>query len=233
MRFNKKTLLIISIILFLINAYVTLSYTLIESRMMKLISAVIYFILFLFYKGFKNKSILLAISCFLVSDIFLIYYEKLSSNKLTSLIIIIGYIILIGHVFKRVQLKKINKYLLAFFAILILLNSYALYEVLKSLEYRFYDSLQQIIFYTHGIVIIALCAVAANYNFVYNTNKSMYFMYFSFAFAFSNLTAFLAYYYDTSIFFVLSRFLYVFAFFFVVNYVTVAHEKDEVIPLED
>jgi hypothetical protein len=174
----------------------------------------------------------LAISCFLISDVFLLFYEELSSNKLTSLLIIGGYIVLIGHVFKRVRLKKINKYLIVFFTFLILLNVYALYEVLKSLEYRFYDSLQQIIFYTHGIVIIALCAVSANYNFVYNTKKSMYFMYFSFGFAFSNLTAFLAYYYDVSTFYLISRFLYIFAFYFIVNYVVLDHQKEGDFPLE-
>ena len=233
MQFNKKTLLLISIILFLMNVYVTLSYTLVESRIMKLTSGVVFFVLFLFYKGFKNRYIFLAVSCFLVSDVFLIFYEKLASNKLTSIITIVGYVILIGHVFKKVQLQKVNKYLIAFFAFLILLNVYGLFEVLRSLEYKFYDGLQQIVFYTHGIVIIALCTVSANYNFVYNTRKSMYFMYLSFGFAFSNLTAFLAYYYDASLFFILSRFLYLSAFFFIINYVVTSHEKEEVIPLED
>ena len=91
MSFEKKTLLILSLLLLVINIYVIATCAVFERRLVRLISVFSYFLLFMFFKGYKNKAIGIVFVSFLISGFFMLFYEDSLFNKLTSVCSIIGF----------------------------------------------------------------------------------------------------------------------------------------------
>ena len=228
MSLVKITLLIVSFLTLLINVYIISFYSLFESRIIRVITVIAFLVLFFIFKGFKNKTILISLLCFLLSDVFMIFYENTLSNKLTFVLSIIGYFNLVVYLFRNKHLKKVNNYFLVLILILITLNVFGLYQLIDAIAYKLHDGLQEVILYLYGLVIVSLCVFTANYNFSVNTKQSMYFMYFVFGFAFSDFCAVLAYYYNFQQLYYLDRFTYIFALFIMVKYAVKDFKKEEI-----
>ncbi|WP_452228948.1 MULTISPECIES: hypothetical protein [unclassified Lacinutrix] len=232
MSFEKKALLIISLLLLVINIYVISEYTFSENRILRFISVFVYFLLFLYFKGYKNKAILFIFVSFLISAFFMLFYDDRIYNKLTSLFSIAGYLVLLISGLKRLQLKKVNKFLIAFFVVIIFLNFFFLDQLLTFITYKLHDGLQQIILYFYGIVLILACVFAGNYNFTANTTKAMYYMSFVFGFALSDFFMVLAYYFNINLLFIPGISFYLFALFFMVRY-AIDDYSEEYVGLDD
>src|SRR5690606_9088066 len=110
---NKKLILtIIAFFLIAINLFVIYDYEVAESRLVRLASTALLFIVYLAFKGFKNKTVLAAFIFFLISDIFIQKYEDPLYNKLTFITTIIGYSILAFQILPKLSFKKTNKLLI-------------------------------------------------------------------------------------------------------------------------
>jgi len=229
MSFEKKALLFISLLLLVCNIYIVSVYTIFENRIIRLISVFIYFLLFLYFKGYKNKAIWVVFISFLISDFFMLFYEDSVYNKLTSLFSIIGYLIFLSYGLKKVQLRKVNKLLIAFFVVIISLNFFFLDQLFRFIAYRLHDDMQQVILYFYGIVLILSCVFAGNYHFTSNTTKSMFYMYFVFGFALSDFFAVLAYYLNFDLLYIPEISFYLFAYFFIIRYAIHDYEEEYVV----
>jgi len=229
MSFEKKTLLILSLLLLVINIYVIATCSVFERRLVRLISVFSYFLLFMFFKGYKNKAIGIVFVSFLISGFFMLFYEDSLFNKLTSVCSIIGYLVLLRGGLKKVQFKKVNKFVVVFFGILISLNLFFLDQLIHLITYKLQDGLLQIILYLYGVVTILACVFAGNYNFTTNTTKSMYYMYFVFGFVLSDFFAVLAYYFEIKMLYLPEICFYLFAFFFMVRYAIQDYKEAKVI----
>ncbi|MDO6598352.1 hypothetical protein Q4512_15650 [Oceanihabitans sp. 2_MG-2023] len=128
---------------------------------------------------------------------------------------------------KKIQLKKVNKLLIAFFVIIISLNFFFLDQLIRFITYKLHDDLQQIILYFYGIILVLSCVFAGHYNFTTNTTKAMYFMYFVFGFALSDFFAVLAYYFNINLLYVPATSFYFFAFFFIIRYAIHDYKEEE------
>lgn len=232
MSFEKKSLLIISLLLVAINIYVIFEYSILENRIVRLISVFVYFLLFIYFKGYKNKAILFVFMCFLISDVFKFFYEDTTYNKLTSLFSVFGYLVFFFSGLRRIQLKKVNKLLVVFFVAIIALNFFFLDQLFSFIAYKLHDGLQQIILYFYGVVLIFACVFAAHYNFTANTTKALYYMYFVFGFALSDFFKALAYYFDVNLLYIPGICFNLFAFFILVRY-AIHDYKEEYVILEE
>ena len=218
---TKSGLLVIVLLLALvINIYIINFYTLFESRLSRLLTVLVFFIIFLYYKGYKEIWVLMALSCFLISNFFMMDYEHPICNKLTSLISISGYWFLIYHVIKKVEIGKFNYRLIIIYMLLIIINFYGWYLIFDSIYYLLDDDFQKLIIFAYGTTIITTCVVAANYNYKYGLGRSIYFAFFVFAFAISDFCAVLAYYFKFDMLYNLDRPIYLFALCFIVLYVS-------------
>jgi len=146
----------------------------------------------------------------------MIYYEVPFYNKLTSIITICGYFSLIYHVLNGMTIGRINAILIVFHAFFVLLYFYGFYQIMNNIEAKLDDYFQRIILYLYGTTIITVCAFATNYK--KGITKSMYFIFFVFAFSFSDFFAVLAYYFDIHPLYYIDRTIYICALFFMVHY---------------
>jgi len=220
MKSKSKSILILIItffILLLISAYVINSYGLLESRIMRVLSTLVFFIFFVSYKGYKEVWVFIAFLSFLISNFLMLFYEVPFCNKLTSILAIFGYFSLIYHVYKTMKIHITNTNLFIFYAFIVLLNFYGLYQIMSNIDAKLDDYLQKFIMYLYGSTIIIVCLFATNYK--KGIKKSMYFLFFVYAFSFSDFCAVLGYYYQYSALYYFSRAAYLFALFFMVRYI--------------
>ncbi len=222
---SKLTLITTFFILLLINVYVISSYDLMESRIMRLLSTFVFFLLFIFYKGYKEIWVFTTFLCFLISNFIMLFYEIPFCNKLTSILAICGYSSLIYHIYSKINKSITSTNLFIFYAFMVLLNFYGLYQIMTNIDTKLDDSVQKLIMYLYGSTIIIACVLATNYK--RGIKKSMYFLFFIFAFSFSDFCAVLGYYYHYSVLYYSSRAAYLFALFFMIHYIlTVPDNKD-------
>lgn len=227
MQSTFKTSIIVSILLLLVSTYSIYNMLLEMSRALRLTTASIFFILFLINRGYKYPKLLFAFTCLVLSDAFMLFYENVLLNKLTSLITILGYIALISHVAKRVQMKNLNKSIVSFFIILILVNVYKLHNIIYTIEYVLLDQVQETLLYIYGMALICMCTLSVNYNFKDNTKKSMYFLLAAFSFVLSDLFAFTGYYHKIYSVYYIDRLFYILALYFIVRYTFQLSQKEE------
>ena len=230
---NKKLILtIVSVILLVINLFVIYKYDVAESRIIRLASTALLFLVFLAFKGFKNKTVLAAFIFFLISDIFIQKYEDPLYNKLTFITTIIGYSILALHILPKLSFKKTNKLLITIFAIVVLINTYMLYELIHMVEFKPIDKTQEFLFYIYGVAMITMGLFGGNYNFRYNSSQSTFCMFFVFAFILSDISAVMAYYLNVTVFYHPDRFFYILGLALMTAYATFDF-KEEVLFEED
>lgn len=227
MRLNIKTLITVSIILLLVSSYSIYHEYLETSRILRLTTAISFFILFLINKGYRYYKLLFAFLCFIVSDVFMLFYENIVLNKLTSLVTVIGYITLISYIIKKVQIKNLNKYVISFFVALILFNIYKLYDIIHTIKYVLLDHVQEMLLYMYGASLITMCALSVNHNFKENTKRSMYFMLATFSLALSDLCAFTGYYHKIYSVYYADRAFYILALYFIVRHTHQLSQKED------
>lgn len=207
---NKKIILsIVSVLLIAINLFVIHSYEVSESRIARLAATSILFLFFLALKGFKNKTVLIAFVFFLISDIFIQRYEEPLYNKFTFITTIAGYVLLALHILPKLSFTKTNKFLIFIFAIVVLINTYMLYELIHMVEFKLIDKTQEFLFYIYGIAMITMGLFGGNYNFRYNSSQSTFCMFFVFSLILSDICAVMAYYLNVTVFYYPDRFFYI------------------------
>jgi hypothetical protein len=218
---NKKLILtIVTVLLIGINLFVIHNYDVSESRIARLLTTSILFIIFLAFKGFKNKTVLAAFIFFLISDIFIQKYEEPLYNKLTFITTIIGYIVLALHILPKLSFTKTNKFLIFIFAIVVLINTYMLYELIHMVEFKLIDKTQEFLFYIYGMAMITMGLFGGNYNFRFNSSQSTFCMFFVFSLILSDICAVMAYYLNVNIFYYPDRFFYILGLALMTAYAT-------------
>lgn len=227
MRSNIKTLLTVSFILLAVSTYSIYNEYLETSRILRLTTSTCLLILFLVNKGYKYYKLLFTFVCFVLSDVFMLFYENIILNKLTSLTTILGYATLISYLIKKVQIKNLNKVIISFFILLILFNVYKLHDIITTIKYVLLDVIQETLLYMYGVALIGMCALSVNYNFKENTKRSMYFMLAIFSLTLSDLCAFTGYYHKIYSVYYADRFFYILALYFIVRHTYQLSQKED------
>lgn len=226
MAFKRKLLVVILIVFLLINLYVTNLRILADIRITRVITTCVFFIFYIYCNGIKKIWLFYALLGFLISDFALIYYEKPIYNKANSILSIISYWFIIKHYFKNTILK-IGKKNALFYSILAVVCCFCLFLILNSIHHKLHDVFNTFLLFIYGITLITVCVLAASYNSKFGIMRSTYFVFFVFAFSLSDFCAVLAYYFDFYALFFLNRTIYIFALFFVINYVLTKPEIKE------
>lgn len=233
MNFKEKLLAVCLFILIIINFIVIYTFTLLESRIVRLLGTLLFFIIFLIYKGYKERFISVAFFVFLVSDVFMIFYEKSLYSKLTLITSMISYIVLIYHIFLKIEKTQLKLHLIVIYLFLIGLNFYSLHQILLSIDHLLHDNFQKISLYFYGTIVITVSAIVVGYTGKQGLLKSMFCKFFVFGFCFADLFAVLAYYFDLYYLYYIDRLIYLFSLFFMVNYILVNPENDKKLLIED
>lgn len=217
---SKKTLLILTILIAIVNFISVAYFSVFTNRLIRLLTILFYFVLLFNFHQKYSKYVRLAFIPLIISSVLVFNYENVLFNCLTSLVKIVGYLLLFVIAIKKFNYSKTNKLIFIFFMFLALLNLYALSQLVHFVEHLNSDyPLHRYVIYTHGIVLLVLCFFTGNANFTKPSKRTLYFSLMVFGFAFSDLSAVLAYYFDILPLSIFHRFLFVFSCYYSVRYI--------------
>jgi len=146
-------------------------------------------------KGYKQLNMLIALVALILVDVIGLNYETNDINsKIVPFVKLIAYFLLIKGIYKKLDVTKTKKAISISFGIVVLLNILLFYYVIWSDYLKINDNIERSIFLFYGIIVLGICIGAANYNFRYETRKSLYFFYCVYAIVLSDFTWFIGYY---------------------------------------
>ncbi|WP_299889240.1 hypothetical protein [uncultured Lacinutrix sp.] len=225
----KKVLYSITVILILLSIYVIANSSIQIKEMVELIAVCVYLLIFLYYSKVRDKMIFYAFILFMVTDILGLFYSENIVSKIIPIIRVLAYLIFARRIMNKFELLKGNKYILFFFFIVITLNVLLLYNIILGNSTPLIDNTDQLLFFFFGILLIAMSSMSVNYNFRYNSKRSLYFLYFIFAFIIADVAWFIASFIEQTFSSYLDTVAYIIALMFMVRYAVETEEKDDVL----
>lgn len=227
-QLSKKIIIAVTIILIIVNIYITTFFSFEERRLARLLGAISFIILFIVFKGYrKNKTIAGVLLMLLTSDILGFYFENQIISKLIYCVRIVSYIFLILAVFKKVKFEKVKPSVFFVISVVILLNLYLLYTLLESATRISNDILEYILILIYGITVVCTMFAASNYNLRYNNWRSTYYFYAVLAFILSDLSWFCAYFLKYSVLFNADIIFYYLGLFCIINYSVYTKDSED------
>lgn len=211
-----------------------ISYTVYEQRLSRLFSICSYFVVFLLFKGYRDKNITFIFILLILADVFNLNYEHIILGKLISITKISAYFLLIKSVFtKLILFKNVKPILYVFIGIIIALNLGLAIQTVWNTSDKMNDTLDLVLFLVYGVTIISVVIIAMQYNFRYHTKRSMYFVYFVFGLILSDISWFIAYFLDLILAFYADILFYIIGLYCIVRYAVETTKDDDVLLFED
>lgn len=221
---NKKVFVILCIITFCFNVGAIFIQQAFSFRIIRFTFSILYFLIYLRYRKQKNKIFFYAILCIILSEFFIVFYEKHFSPILTSSAKGLGYILLTLYIKNHINFKKIDKFMYVVLAILILGNFYSLYKIINYLQGipAYYFPISIIAF--HGLTLIFCCFFAGINNLSKSSKSSLSFSILVFALALSDLSIVPSYFMRFDIFTLFDRIFYTIALCYLLKYTVMGNE---------
>ncbi|WP_452599928.1 hypothetical protein [Pontimicrobium sp. MEBiC01747] len=222
----KKIIPILALVLVIYNCVGIYSFNLEYTRVIKLISTLVLFIVFLLFKGYKKRNFLVAYICFVMADGFMLFYEEFFFDKLTLLMIGLAYISISIYVYPKINFLSLNKYVILVLLFLVIINLYLYFEILNLINIAHKNILQNIVMVVFGISVVTMGLFASIYNYKYNSIQSVYYILFVFMLILSMIFNAIAYYGGVKIFFYLNRSFHVLALSTMLLYCILPFKKE-------
>ncbi|MGJ5641999.1 hypothetical protein [Formosa sp. S-31] len=223
---KKKSLLLITTLLIAVNLFTVYQYSLEQFRVSRSVTSFIFLLVFSFYGGIKKRLLFYALLSFFVSDMFVIRYDELIYNNLTSVAATIGYLLIGFYLFPKFKLSSVKKRIVAIFVVLVSISAYMFYELIGLMAITLNNDLHRYVYYLYSLVLLGLLVLVGNYNFRYNSTQSTYCMLFVFALVVSNLFAAISYYLGMPLFYYPTRFFYVIGLGLLTAFAVLPFEKE-------
>ncbi|TVZ51725.1 hypothetical protein [Dokdonia sp. Hel_I_53] len=185
------------------------------ARYVRLISLMVFVVFYIYKTQFKKGIILYILGVFVLREVTLLFYETEVGHALYLVLGIIVYGIIS---FERKDVIKnlvFNLNSLLITIILVLANIYTLYELSGMIQENYIGPFEPVLFYFYGGFMILLGATAIIYNQIYNSNRSLMYVFFALCILTSDVTSLFAYYFNVEFLFYMERsaFLLSFGFF--------------------
>lgn len=151
-------------------------------------------------------------------DISIQYYEEPLGHMAFLIFGVLAYGALILERLPKLKEIRLNKMTLLISIILISANTYTLHILINMLEYRFGSAAHIFVFFTYGSLMMIMTFTAVSYNNIYNSTRSLVFVFLAIGFLVSDVTSLFAYYFEVEICFYLERLSYLIGLSFTVHY---------------
>ena len=189
-----------------------------DSRWIRLISTALFFVYFIKYSAKINVFILMVLAFMVLRDISIQYYEEPLGHMAFLIFGVLAYGTLILERLPKLKEIRLNKMTLLISLILISANTYTLHILINMLEYRFGSAAHIIVFFTYGALMMIMTFTAVSYNNIYNSTRSLVFVFLAIGFLVSDITSLFAYYFEVDICFYMERLSYLVGLSFTVHY---------------
>ena len=191
------------------------------------ISSVLFIISFLiYYNGYSQRIIFIAIIFILLRDILLLDYETPINKTATFLLSIAAYCSMTLITIKKLKILKATPVIIVFVISLIALNAFNLYYLSDVLKESLDNNFQYFLFFVQGAVLIVFVFLGFMYNERYEGKTTLIYLYSVLCFILSDLCGLAAYYYGAEIAYYPERGFYILALILITNYaLNIKHQK--------
>jgi len=232
---DKKYLLNKNIQLFLLTfVLITVNMLVIKfndmelSRMVRVLSAFLFFAFFIIHKNFWKGFVFLALILFILRDLLIVNYEVPAYKTASFVFTIFAYLALIGFSIEKLKFNGFTPAILMFAISMVGLNIFNLYYLAEVLKEGLDNGLQLALFYIQGITLLVLGFAAYLYYDHYFGKTPLHYLFFVICFVFSDLSGLAAYFYEIPFAYYLERFFYLLGLYLLVNFVfTAASTQNE------
>jgi len=191
----KVVILVISTILFSLGAYFHEINNFPLYRLIRGVIPISFLGLLLFYHGKKVYQPLIYFLFFYgLSSIATVWYEINSFAILSLIFNLLSFLVLIVSLLPKVDLKKLKGLFLIGFILMVLINGYLIFSLVKEIQDFSLSSLHFAFVVISTMALILSAFLVLLYNHTYSTKGSLYFSLFVFFIVFSEVFRALAYY---------------------------------------
>ena len=176
----------------------------ITDRWFRLLATVVFFLIFLF-KYNTDKRLLIAFSLLTLCDGLLIFYEDSIVRNIIYLVRISAYLAIIKFLYTYLSRLRLNLITAIFTAFVLALDIYMLHDMAIYIPGYRVDFLFTILFYTMGLVSLALVATCISFLNRYADAKGFLLVVISICLVLSDLTFYNAYYLNFDVFYYADR----------------------------
>lgn len=229
---SNKLLLLIVLPLLIFNCLVISQNEIDLNRWSRLISTGLIFILLLLQNSYSKKVLSIFI-LFLISDVFMFFYENIFFNALTFLVKISAYTLLTFVVVPELKKIKTNLFQKILFMAILGLNLAMLVTLVEMVPEKFIYPYLDILFFAYGMAMMAMVITAISYSNRYASNPSFYYTAAALFVVFSDITSFIAYYLEFYEFFYADRIFYVLSLLVLVKFASLERDHAAVTELEN
>lgn len=223
----KNTLISAAILLALVNLLVIGFHGNFERRLVRLVSSIICFSIFFCFKGYKEKNILLVIILLIIVDVFGIFYEKDFIRIVLPICKIGAYFFIAIEVIKKIKFNNFNKIIYFYLIVLFLLNLIVIIRTIISVSQDINSTIETIIYIFYGGIILFICSLALNYNYTYNSSRSLCYLVMILGLFLSDTSWFIGYYLKVDSAYYFDILFYLIGLFFMAYYgLQLKKEKD-------
>ena len=176
----------------------------ITDRWFRLLATVVFFLIFLF-KYNTDKRLLIAFFLLTLCDGLLIFYEDSIVRYIIYVVRISAYLAIINFLYPYLSRLRLNFITFIITTFIIALDIYMLHDMAIYIPGYRVDTLFTILFYTMGLVSLALVATCISYLNRYADTKGFLLVVISICLVLSDLTFYNAYYLDFDVFYYADR----------------------------
>ena len=176
----------------------------ITDRWFRLLATVVFFLIFLF-KYNTDKRLLIAFFSLTLCDGLLIFYEDSIVRYIIYVVRISAYLAIINFLYPYLSRLRLNFITFIITTFIIALDIYMLHDMAIYIPGYRVDTLFTILFYTMGLVSLALVATCISYLNRYADTKGFLLVVISICLVLSDLTFYNAYYLDFDVFYYADR----------------------------
>lgn len=176
----------------------------ITDRWFRLLATVVFFLIFLF-KYNTDKRLLIAFSLLTLCDGLLIFYEHSIVRNIIYFVRISAYLAIINFLYPYLSRLRLNFITFIITTFIIALDIYMLHDMAIYIPGYREDIIFTILFYTMGLVSLAMVATCISYLNRYADAKGFLLVVISICLVLSDLTFYNAYYLDFDVFYYADR----------------------------
>lgn len=204
-----KRLPVLTLFLIGINLLAVSSQHLLLIRVARWLSIAIFSVYYYHISIQKSVVVLLILSTLLIRDTSLFFFETVLGHRFYLIFGIIVYAAICVRRYDILKLIFLDKTLLLLTVVLIGLNTFALYKIAHSIQLGFRGPFEPSLFYVYGGLMILLGATAMVYNQIFNSNRSLIYVFFILCFLASDITSLFAYYFDFTFLYYVDKFSFI------------------------
>lgn len=211
MKNLNPVLLIISAVLLILNFYFISEAGRLESRVMRIVTSISFFIIYLFSSSPREKFFFMAFILLIVADLLRLGFELPVYKKFLFICMILVYVFLNIHISRYIKNVKANNLQKVILVVALTINIVMLFMVVEMAEYKLGDIVQSSLFFLYGVALISLMVFAFAFNHHYSNEVTFFFICAVLSFVFGDISGFIAYFVEVDEFYYPDRLFYLLA----------------------